>query len=88
MKLWLLSQEINGGYDKYDSCIVVAETADDARLIHPDGTCVWNGRHWRANPDRDWNDNSWAPPECVSAQEVGTADQGVSGVLCASFNAG
>jgi hypothetical protein len=36
MKLWLLSQDKNNDYDTYDSCVVVAETEQDAKSIHPD----------------------------------------------------
>ncbi len=35
MNLYKLSQNINNGYDTYDSCIVAAETEEEAREIHP-----------------------------------------------------
>jgi hypothetical protein len=35
MKLWLISQDVNTGYDTYDSAVVAAETEEQARLIHP-----------------------------------------------------
>ena len=35
MKLWLISQTENEGYDTYDSAVVAAETENAARLIHP-----------------------------------------------------
>ena len=37
MKLWLISQDENDGYDTYDSAVVAAETAEAAVLIHPSG---------------------------------------------------
>ena len=35
MNIYLISQTIVEGYDSYDSAVVVAETEDDARSIHP-----------------------------------------------------
>jgi hypothetical protein len=35
MNLYLVSQDINTGYDTYDSMIVSAESEIDARNIHP-----------------------------------------------------
>jgi len=78
MQLYLLQQDENCGYDTYDSCVVVAETEDDARLINPDGK--W-GRTWTA----------WCKkPEEVAVTELGEAAYGLKGgtVVCASFNAG
>lgn len=82
MKLWLLSQRENGGYDTFDSCLVAAETADDARTIHPydsEGYETW-GRI----------DGVWAnTPDVVSVTPIGTALEGTArGVIIASFNAG
>lgn len=65
------------GYDTYDSCIVAAETEQEARLILPGG-------YQFDNRQRTW---------CQSADEVtveylGTTDRKISGVILASFNAG
>ena len=35
MNLYLISQDIVGGYDTYDSAIVAAKTTEDAKTIHP-----------------------------------------------------
>ncbi|MDB4461341.1 hypothetical protein N9043_00160 [bacterium] len=37
MKLYLVSQEDNQGYDTFDSCLVYAKDETDAKTIHPDG---------------------------------------------------
>ncbi len=75
MNLYLLSQSVNEGYDTYDSCVVAAETEDDARNMHPAGY-------------KDWIDN-WAQPDQVSVKLLGKAAIGItSGVYCSSFNAG
>jgi len=31
MKLWIISQSVNRGYDTYDSAVVAAETEEEAR---------------------------------------------------------
>lgn len=36
MNLYLLSQNENCGYDRFISCVVCAETEDDAKTIEPD----------------------------------------------------
>ena len=38
MNLYLLTQNVCNGYDTYDSCVVAAETPEDAALIRPDST--------------------------------------------------
>ena len=40
MKLWLLEQNVNNGYDTYDSAVVVAATEDEARRVEV-GTKTW-----------------------------------------------
>lgn len=80
MKLWLLTQDVNNDYDTYDSCVVAAETEDDARFIHPSKT-DWNGK------DERWS--SWCPADCVKVELIGEAKAGTErGVILASFNAG
>lgn len=31
MKLWLISQNVNNGYDTYDAAVVAAETPEEAK---------------------------------------------------------
>lgn len=82
MKIWLISQDKNDGYDTYDSAIVVAETAETARSIHPSGR------------QKDWDSaySNWADkPDQVSAVEIGESLDGFANsgrVILASFNAG
>jgi hypothetical protein len=73
MKLWLISQDFNTGYDTYDSAVVAAETEDDARNMNPS----------------DYSNGCWCQPEHVDVQLLGDALQGTEkGVVLASFNAG
>lgn len=37
MNIYFLSQTENNNYDTYDSCVVIAETEEEAKLIHPSG---------------------------------------------------
>jgi hypothetical protein len=78
MKLWLLSQNMNTGWDTYDSAVVAAETAEAAKRFDPGGYlieddgCCWAGTL-----------------EDIEVKFLGEAAPGVkAGVICASFNAG
>ena len=78
MKLYLLTQEENDGYDTYDSLVVAAKTSLRARRIHPhpngnSGLCV-----------------VWASSyKNVTAEYLGEAKEGTEeGVILGSFNAG
>ena len=95
MKLYLISQDINDGSEAFDSAVVAAESENDARTIHPAGSCVYtNGREWLALDSygyvHEYHYNDWLPykyinkikVECIG---VTTKDRGV---ICASFNAG
>lgn len=86
MKLWLIKQSVNRGYDKYDSAVVAAETGEDARNTHPDGTLDY----MKLERDRRVDAlDTWAEPDAVMVAGIGTADPGIQrGSICASFNAG
>lgn len=78
-KLFLLTQDIETGYDTYDSCVVCADTADEARMVTPD--CSWERDRY----------HSWAhTPSQVRVEYIGDATSGVkkNTVILASFNAG
>lgn len=78
MKLYLLEQTENDGYDTYDSCVVAAEDEKIARSIRPDHSAWSNGMC------------AWAYSQtAVSVALIGTAARGTRrGVVLASFNAG
>ena len=55
MKLYLLYQDDNRGYETYDSAVVAAEDENAARSIHPRGY-----RDIRADLERDcWEELTW-----------------------------
>ncbi len=79
MKLWIIWQEENNGYDTYDSAVVAAENEEAARLTLPSEYGTWGDRHpdWASTPDK------------VNVRLIGEAlPEVVAGVVCASFNAG
>jgi len=74
MKLWLISQDYNRGYDTYDSAVVVALDEDAARKTNP---CPFGST------------STWCDPRYVNVQYIGEAREGMPvEVVCASFNAG
>lgn len=78
MKLYLLSQDVIRGYDTWDSCVVAAESEEDAKNTHP---CPMS----RMGSDFAYG---WPEtPEEVTVEYLGETNQS-AGVICASFNAG
>lgn len=79
MNLYLLEQDENVGDDTFDSCVVVARTAHEAKLITPDGN------------DFGYKHSVWAPNKgYVTVTLIGIAmgTQKEGHVICSSFNAG
>ena len=76
LKLWLISQNERKGWDTFDSAVVVAKTAEEARLTNPDGE--WSKYSaWCSSPDK------------VHVEYLGIATEGVEpGIVLSSFNAG
>lgn len=87
MNLYLLEQNVNNGYDSYDSTIVAANTEEEAKLIHP---CEYK-RNTVYSDDLsiyDWA-YDWCTPKDVQVTYIGTAKPGTNkGVILSSFNAG
>lgn len=83
-KIW---QEVNTGWDTYDSAIVLAYSKKDAKKIHPQGEIeVFNKEAY--TEDANWPDN-WCFLEDVRVKQIGIATTGEAGqVVCASYNAG
>ncbi len=89
LKLYLISQEQNRGYDTYDSAVVAAYSEDEATLIHPGEGLFDENEQIECNR---WDKGfvSWANhPSQVTADLIGDAiDCEPNSVICASFNAG
>jgi hypothetical protein len=84
MKLFRLHQNINTGYDTYDSAVVVADSAEEAQKIHPNG----------GSGDFSLYDSWVSRPDLVTltylGDVVGEPDDDIypGAIICASFNAG
>ena len=78
MNIYLVTQDVYQGYDTYDSAVVYAKSAWDARRIHPSSQLFNN------------SSGNWAEPSDVTVSLLGRANnsQIKPGVICASFNAG
>ena len=99
MKLYLISQSINSGYDTYDSAVVAAENEQAAKETYPainDFVYTYHDNSWWwAWPPKFMNEEresggSWAcKPSQVDVEYIGEAAEGTeAGVICASFNTG
>ena len=87
IKLYLISQSVNDGYDTYDSAVVAAESEEDAKVTHPSGDVPLRG--WNEEGKTDTLCGSWTSKKNVQCRYIGDAAPGIKcGVVCASFNAG
>ena len=82
MNLYRISQDVNNGYDTYDSAVVAAKNEAAAKETHP------NGGRWQGTDSGAWC--TWAYDlDDVKVELIGTAVPGTEpGVIVASFNAG
>lgn len=99
MNLYKISQDVNDDWDTFDSAVVVAESAEEAKKIIPyftnsDISTLNNFQFLDLiYGDRDSTD-MWAKPEDVKAELIGIADKNFLDSLngrttvVASFNAG
>ncbi len=82
LKLYLISQDTNNGYDTFDSAVVCAKNEKIAQTIHPFKGLNWDG----VKEDYD----TWCDAKDVEVVELGKANknQKEGDVICSSFNAG
>jgi hypothetical protein len=85
MKLFLVKRTDHIGYDEYSDFVVAAENLDAALLIHPDDESNWKDGHWWTGK---YKDDTWADPTTLIVTEIGTVNDGITGVICASYHAG
>jgi len=102
MKIYKLSQDLNDGYDAYDSFIVIAKNEDEARLIHPsqsvthitiiDGKPQFMGTYGDGSGHYIARDMGWVEfdeVDQIKVEYIGTAKPGSKpGIVVSSFNAG
>lgn len=93
MNLYLISQNINDGYDTFDSAVVAAESEEQARHTSPDLYRKWNKDvgAWAFmcsdGEEKIARFSSWVHPEHVIVELIGTTNK-PAGLILASFNAG
>ncbi len=86
MKIYLISQDVNNGWDTFDSAIVIAENEEEAKKIHPYGNYDYEEE---GDGKYDKRYGGWSKKEFVEVEYIGEAKKGSErGVVCASFNAG
>lgn len=91
MNLYLLKQNVNNGWDTYDSCVIRADNEEAAKAFHPSGDKYWNGSRWvwsMADSNSYYHNSTWVHPDDVTVTLIGKANNEESGVVIASFNAG
>jgi len=87
LRLELVTQTVNRGYDTYDSCVVAAENEESARMIRPDDR-TWDQERELASkgrPSMVWAD---APEQVIVIQIGETSFYKEAQLILASFNAG
>ena len=103
MNLYLLTQDTVRGYDAYDSCVVCAESEEEAQTMIPETYQRYyrdtpryqyrNGILWDTEYEEEPADEDvagWPSHQSdVKVKLIGVADPSVEkGVVVASFNAG
>lgn len=99
MFVYLLTQDTVRGWDTYDSMVVIAESEEAAKRIHP-----WEGVFYNESIETFCFHRSWDPDNRnevyhgdtwphnlseIKVERIGVADENSKpGVVCASFNAG
>ena len=82
MKLYKIYQNVNSGYDTYDSAIVAANSENEARNINVNTSFLYDD-------DEYWRYHGWCKPEHVKVDYIGEAVDGTElGIILSSFNAG
>lgn len=91
MKIYLVTQNVQVGYDTHDAMVVIAVDEEAARKLHPD--MEGEDQSWNMPLDHEWwkeRQYSWAPsPEEVEVELLGEIqEECLPRVVLSSFNAG
>ena len=94
-KLYFLYQDVNSGYDTYDSMVVCAKSEDNARVISPSSNYKFHDGAWYfqfagGTEEKEEYNDFWCDPVQVKVREIGIADQSIeeNSIICSSFNPG
>lgn len=89
MKIFKVERADSIGWDEFDSFVVVAESEDRARCIHPNSCYVWNDGKWENPKYPSGRYDGWPSPDQLLVEYLGEAcKEQKEGVVLASFNAG
>lgn len=96
MNLYKISQDVDRGWETFDSAVVVAKSAEEAKEIVPDFNTY--GNYIEKFPmDIKYRSESWVKPEDVKVELIGVIDDDYLDMLnqldgrttvVSSFNAG
>ncbi len=86
MKIFLLTQSVNNDYDTYDSCIIIAENKNDAKIISCE-KLEYGDRIEKTDRYSSWVGKDKI--DSINIEYIGEAKEGSEQeVVCSSFNAG
>ena len=87
--LYLISKNVNNGYDTYNNAVVCANNEEEARETHPGGKKTPSVLPNEKAFESSWLVTSWCLLKDVKVKYIGDAlDDVPIGVVCASFEAG
>ena len=89
MNLYLIENIVNGGYDVFDSAVVVAKSHKDARNIHPGNENAKYVIDPKSTGPEYWSLSDWCKPEEVEVKCIGKAFPKMKrGVVCHKYTGG
>jgi len=88
MNLYKIWQDVNNHFDTWDSAVVAAESAIEARKINPRRSAPIDW--YKADLSSDgWKYDGWAPLSDIKVKFLGKASKKIKkGIIVRSFNAG
>ena len=87
MKIFLLETDQKMDYDIFDGCVVVANSEEEARLMHPEGDPILESGTWHEARDleRTYVSLRWAShPDKVKVTYLGESNENTARVILAS----
>jgi len=90
LKIYIILQNENGGYDTYSDAVVIAESEEEAKRMHPAGKQNIDSEGYFIDELGRINYGTWAYNISeVKVVYIGEAKEGSNkGIVCASFHAG
>jgi hypothetical protein len=80
MNLYHVSQDVNNNYDTYSDFVIACASEEEARNTTPDGN--------KNEETPQTHYSHWTWPANVKVKLIGTAAEGITGVICSSYHAG